>query len=115
MVAIFRRDDSEVIRIGATALRMQCVTFPLMAWFFPTSMTLQTTGLSLKASALAMCRQGLFFLPFILTLPRLWGIPGIQLSQPAADLCSFLVALPMGLGVLRDLRLAQEGLEAQKE
>ena len=115
LVAIFRRDDSEVIRIGATALRMQCVTFPLMAWFFPTSMTLQTTGLSLKASALAMCRQGLFFLPFILTLPRLWGIPGIQLSQPAADLCSFLVALPMGLGVLRDLRLAQEGLEAQKE
>ncbi|MFQ8761625.1 MAG: hypothetical protein ACLSAF_21360 [Intestinimonas sp.] len=80
-----------------------------MAWFFPTSMTLQTTGLSLKASALAMCRQRLFFLPFILTLPRLWGIPGIQLSQPAADLCSFLVALPMGLGVLRDLRLAQEG------
>lgn len=28
LVAIFRRDDSEVIRIGATALRMQCVTFP---------------------------------------------------------------------------------------
>ena len=63
-----------------------------------------------------MCRQGLFFPSLYSDLALPLGIPpGIQLSQPAADLCSFLVALPMGLGVLRDLRLAQEGLEALKE
>lgn len=115
LVAIFQRDDPEVIRIGATALRLQCITFPLMSWFFPSSMTLQTTGQSLKASLLAMCRQGLFFLPFVLILPRLWGVPGIQFSQPAADLCSFLIAFPMGLTILRELRLGQEAQEAQIE
>lgn len=114
LVAIFRRDDQEVIRIGAAALRMQCVTFPLMAWFFPASMTLQTVGRSLKATVLAMCRQGLFFLPFILILPHTMGITGIQLSQPAADLCSFLVALPMGLGVLQELKESQE-IQEQRE
>lgn len=110
LVAIFRRDDPAVIATGARALRMQCVTFPLMAWFFPSSMTLQTVGRSVQATVLAMCRQGLFFLPFILTLPPLWGVAGIQLSQPAADVCAFLVSLPMGVGILRELRAAQEGM-----
>ena len=115
LVAAFRRDDPEVIAIGAAALRMQCVTFPLMAWFFPSSMTLQTTGQSFRASVLAMCRQGLFFLPSILILPPALGITGIQLSQPVSDLCSFLVALPMGIGVLQELKAAQVGVDAQKK
>ena len=115
LVAAFRRDDPEVIAIGAAALRMQCVTFPLMAWFFPSSMTLQTTGQSFRASVLAMCRQGLFFLPSILILPPALGITGIQLSQPVSDLCSFLVALPMGIGVLQELKAAQACVDAQKK
>lgn len=113
VVALFRRDDPEVIRIGALALRLQCVTFPLMSWLFPASMTLQTIGRSFKATVLAMCRQGLTFVPLILVLPYLWGVFGIQASQPLADILTFAVALPMGLGVLRELRLAQEGAEAQ--
>ena len=114
LLALFRRDDPEVIAIGAAALRMQCLSFPLMAWFFPSSMTLQTIGQSFRATVLAMCRQGLFFLPAILILPRTLGIAGIQISQPLSDLCSFLVALPMGIGVLRALKAAQEGEENRK-
>lgn len=113
VVALFRRDDPEVICIGALALRLQCITFPLMSWLFPASMTLQTIGRSFKATVLAMCRQGLTFVPLILVLPYLWGVFGIQASQPLADILTFAVALPMGLGVLRELRLAQEGAEAQ--
>ena len=84
-----------------------------MSWLFPASMTLQTIGRSFKATVLAMCRQGLTFVPLILVLPYLWGVFGIQASQPLADILTFAVALPMGLGVLRELRLAQEGAEAQ--
>ena len=113
VVALFRRDDPEGIYIGALALRLQCITFPLMSWLFPASMTLQTIGRSFKATVLAMCRQGLTFVPLILVLPYLWGVFGIQASQPLADILTFAVALPMGLGVLRELRLAQEGAEAQ--
>lgn len=112
LVALFRRDDPEVIRIGALALRMQCISFPLMAWFFPSSMTLQTLGRSARATVLAMCRQGLFFLPLILILPNLLGVTGIQLSQPLSDLCSFSVALPMGISILRELRALEETAES---
>lgn len=109
LIELFRKGDPAVIEIGALALRMQCVTFPLMAWFFPTSMTLQTIGRAVRATGLAMCRQGLAFLPFILTLPRLWGVLGIQLSQPIADVLTFLVALPLGLSILRELKELDQG------
>ena len=41
-----------------------------------------------------MCRQGLTFVPLILVLPYLWGVFGIQASQPLADILTFAVALP---------------------
>ncbi len=112
VVAAFRKDDPEVIRIGAAALRLQCLTFPLMPWLFSTSMTLQTIGRSLQATVLAMCRQGLTFVPLILLLPPMLGVLGIQISQPLADILSALVTLPMGVGILRELKLAQEGIDA---
>ena len=40
-----------------------------------------------------MIRQGLFYVPFILVLPRLIGVAGIYLSQPMADILTILVCL----------------------
>ncbi len=109
VVAIFRREDAEVIAIGAKALRLQCVTFPLLAWFTLNSMMMQNIGAFGRASVLAMARQGLFFLPLILTLPRFFGLWGILLCQPLADLCSFLLALPLGIGTIRELKADARG------
>ena len=100
-------DTFFVGRIGTSATAAVGVALPLMA-------VIQAIGQSFRATVLAMCRQGLFFLPAILILPPILGITGIQLSQPVSDLCSFLVALPMGIGVLRELKAAQEGENAQK-
>ena len=113
IVAIFRRDDADVIQIGATALRFQCVTLPLTAWIVICNMMCQTIGKALKASVLAMARQGLFFLPLIWLLPHLVGLTGVQISQPLSDLCSFLLAVPMGISVLQEMRRDQEHLDAQ--
>lgn len=35
----------------------------------------------------------MFYIPFILILPRLFGIAGIYASQPAADVLTFLVCV----------------------
>ena len=42
---------------------------------------------------LSMIRQGLFYVPFILILPKLLGVTGIYLTQPAAHLLTILVCL----------------------
>ena len=103
LVALFRRGDADVKAIGATALRAQCLTFPLSAWIVLCNMMMQTIGKSVRASILAMARQGLFFVPAVLILPRLFGLFGVQISQAVADVISFLVAIPLQMSVFREM------------
>lgn len=104
LLSLFRADDAEVIAIGALALRLQCAVFPTVAYVVLCNMYLQTIGKAFKASLLSMARQGLFFLPAILILPRIFGLLGVQMSQCVSDACAFLLALPLGLSTLRQMR-----------
>ena len=103
LVEIFRRGDADVRAIGAVALRAQCLTFPLSAWITLCNMMMQTIGKSVRASFLAMARQGLFFIPAVLLLPRFMGLFGLQISQPVADVVTFLVAIPLQMATFREM------------
>ncbi len=107
IIALFRKEDLDVITIGARALRFQCLALPLSAWVIPTNMMLQTINKAFKASLTSLSRQGLFFLPAILILPHRIGILGIQISQPIADALSFLAAVLMMISVLKELKAGQ--------
>ena len=104
VVALFRGDDEAVIRIGATALRFQCVTLPSFGFIMIANMTMQTTAHTLQASLTALARQGLFFLPLILVLPLLWGLTGIQIAQPLSDGLTLLLTALLFRQVLRGMR-----------
>jgi putative MATE family efflux protein len=101
IIALFRKEDSQVIDIGSLALRMQCLSFPLAAWILLVSFMLQTIGKAIPASILAFSRQGLFLIPLLFTLVPALGVLGIQLCIPIADFCTFLLALPLGISALR--------------
>jgi putative MATE family efflux protein len=88
------RDDAQVIAIGARALRFACAVIPLMAYSTYVNQTYQCLGFSAQATLLASCRQGIFFIPLIFLLPRFWGLTGVELTQPAADLLTFAVSIP---------------------
>jgi putative MATE family efflux protein len=107
----FRGDDPEVIRIGALALRLQCITLPTFGFIMISNMMMQTTAYTLQASMTALARQGLFFLPLIILFPMLWGLFGIQLAQPVADGLTFLLTILMQRNVLRQIKM----LESQNE
>jgi Na+-driven multidrug efflux pump len=93
LVSLFSR-DGEVIRQGTLTLRLQCISFPLTAWFAMATMLMQTIGRVVPASFLSMARQGLFFIPLILWLPRLWGVAGVQFAQALADGATFVLSAP---------------------
>lgn len=112
IIAQFRKDDLEVIAIGTTALRFQCITFPLSSWIIINNMLLQTIGEAKKASLIVLARQGLFFIPLILILPGIAGVLGIQISQPLSDIATFILAIPLGLSVLKNLKQMQIQEEA---
>jgi putative MATE family efflux protein len=100
IIGLFRKDDPAVIRIGAQALRIQCFIFPVAGWIVLNNMMLQTMGKAVPASLLALARHGLFLIPLIFILVPILGVWGIQLCIPIADICTFMVALPLGIRVL---------------
>ncbi len=106
LIALFRRDDPEVIRIGALAIRAQCVTLPLCGWVILNNMMFQTIGYTVPASIMASARQGICFIPLILIMPVLFGLTGVQTAQAAADFCAFAIALYFHRTRLKDFYAA---------
>jgi len=107
VVALFRKGDAAVAQVGAAALRWQLLALPFGAFTLISNMMLQTIRKAGKAAFLASARQGLFFIPCILTLPHLLGMTGVEISQAIADTLSFIVALPLTLGTLKEMRLLE--------
>ena len=101
IIALFRHDDAEVLKIGTFMMRAQSLSLPFLGWILLTSFLLQTIGKALPASLLAFARQGLFFIPLIFTIVPIFGVLGIQLCTPIADSCSFILALFLGIKVLK--------------
>jgi putative MATE family efflux protein len=101
IIAIFRKDDLDVIAIGTRYLRFHCISVPFIGFIITSNMLMQTTGKAFKASLLALARQGLFLIPFLLIFAPLLGLLGIQLSQPSSDIASFIFTLFLVLNVLR--------------
>lgn len=94
IIALFR-DDAQVIAIGTKAMRLQCLVFFMAPTTVISNMMFQAVGKSLQATIASASRQGICFIPLILTLPALFGINGIIYAQPAADVLSFLICIPM--------------------
>ena len=102
LIGLFR-DDPAVISFGAAALRFQCATLFFQGWVVMSNMMQQSIGRTASATFLAVARQGLFFIPMVLVLPLFLDALGIQMAQSAADVLTFLCAVPIQLRVLKTL------------
>ena len=102
LIAVFR-DDPKVIEIGALALRFQCITFATHSWIVLSNMMTQVIGRTGPATFLACARQGLFFIPAVLILSGIFGVTGIQLAHPIADIGTFICAIPIQLKILKEI------------
>ena len=106
-IIAFFRNDPAVIAVGATALRWQASALPLMATSILTNMMLQASGQGLRSSITSSARNGIFFIPLILTLPRLFGLRGVEMTQAWADVLTFLLCLPFLRASLRRMKEAE--------
>lgn len=82
-----------IVEYGRRLLISQVALYPAFGLCYMMTITYQTIGASRYGLFLSLIRQGLFFIPFILVLPKLFGVTGIYLSQPAADVMTILVCL----------------------
>jgi MATE efflux family protein len=94
IIALFSKEMA-VIDIGKQALQWQLLVLPLLSFTIMSNMLLQTIRKPWRANLLASARSGLFFIPLILILPRLFGLAGVEMCQAFSDLLAFLIALPI--------------------
>ncbi len=83
----------DVVSIGSFALIAQCAAFIFVPFITYTNMLLQVIGKVVPATVLSVGRQGVFFLPALLVLTLLFKTTGIVLSQPVADVCTFILSV----------------------
>ncbi|NLM01589.1 MAG: MATE family efflux transporter [Treponema sp.] len=101
------RDDPDVIAVGSRALRYQSLTLPLHSLVIGTNMLMQSTGKIKQATFLSCNRQGIFFIPLILILPKIFALTGVEVAQAFSDFFSFLVAIPFVIWFFK--QLSKEG------
>ena len=99
----FFRDDPAVIAIGSVALRWQMFSMPLNATIVLSNMMLQSIGKGVRATITASARSGIFFIPAILILSRMYGLLGVEIAQPVADVLAFVLVIPLTLSVWREM------------
>ncbi len=97
LIGFFNPESAEAVEIGARMLVFMGMSLPILAYSTFVNQLYQCLGYVKGATFLASCRQGIFFVPLILLLPYFFELDGILLTQPIADIMTFLVSLPFNI------------------
>ena len=100
IVYMFQKSPA-VVEIGTLALRCSCVGVTFLALSVPINMLYQSTRQAAMSSFLSVLRNGLTFIPILIITTRLWGLNGIQISQPLADVLTGLISIPFIVAFMR--------------
>ena len=114
LIRLFR-DDPDVTAVALPAFHYQCLAILLQPVIVVANMTFQSVGKAGRATFLACCRQGVFFIPLILILPRTFGLVGVEICQPIADALTFIVSLPFLLAFLKQLDRMDDAEKAKAQ
>lgn len=104
ILRLFVAADSELIPLGVRALRIFTLAFPIIGFPIAAGQFFQAIGKPIPAGFLALSRQILLFVPFILVFPRFWGLPGIFAAAPVSDVLTTLIAVVLVTREMRALR-----------
>lgn len=92
LIALFTKDP-DIINYGSLFLRGSALTFSLNGFQIIITTLFQSLGKGFYAFLTTSSRQGFFFIPVILILPKLIGFYGLPGTQIIGDTGGFLVAL----------------------
>lgn len=100
IIAVFQKQE-DVIRIGSVALRFTAFGMMFMPFSVPVNMLYQSIQQPTISSVLSMIRSGAVTIPLLLFAVPLWGLTGVQIAQPAADVIAGLISIPFIIRFLR--------------
>ena len=97
-------DDPELTAIAMTGMKLTFLVFPLVGSQMVTGNFFQSIGMPGKSIIMSLSRQLLLLIPFLLILPRYYGINGIWYSMPASDLLSVILGVSLLIPQIKKLK-----------
>lgn len=91
----FTKTDAEMVSVGGKALLLNGITFMGFGYVMVYNFLFLALGRAKEGGAISVSRQGLFFLPLLFVLPIFWGLNGVLLAQPIADVLTLLMVVAM--------------------
>ncbi len=104
IAGIFIKNSPETVELTAHCLRIMILATPLAIVNLQTCYTLQAMGKGRESLIVALCRQGMFHMPFLFAMQRLFAFNGLIRAQFAADALTLPVSLPSYRGIKRDFK-----------
>lgn len=88
-------EDAEVVQYGIPMLIATSLAGPVLGLMFLSINSMQAINRPLPATILSLCRQGLFFIPLLFILNKVFGLHGINYTQTVSDYLAILIAVFM--------------------
>ena len=113
IMALFTKGDTEMIRIGAAALRANGLSFILFGFYTVYSFLFLVMGKAKEGCFLGACRQGICFVTVIWFLPGILGLNGVIYAQPVADVLAAIITVFMALNLHKKLSVEESCMALQ--
>lgn len=106
MIRLFAGEETELIKVGAQAVNYFFMFLPIIGFQIVSAAYFQAVGKPKQAMILSLSRQVLLLIPALLILPRFFGLTGVFLAGPVADIGSSIVT---GIWLLLELKRLDKG------
>jgi putative MATE family efflux protein len=93
VVLLFNTESARVLMVGQKALILTSLSYMTLGIQIVYGTYFLAIGRAKEGGILSICRQGVFFLPAILILPKLFGLNGLVCAQLFADVCSVTLTI----------------------
>lgn len=103
-IVYFMQKSEEVCEVGTFALRCSSIGVLFLALSVPVNMLYQSIRKPAISAFLSLLRSGVALIPTLLITSYFWGLRGIQISQPIADILTGFISIPFIISFLKNAK-----------
>jgi len=85
--------STELISLGSYAIRIVLLVIPLIGLQITGTVFFQAVGMAIPSLVLSLSRQILLLIPLVVVLPRFFGLSGVWMAFPVADVLATLITV----------------------
>ncbi|TKG94015.1 MATE family efflux transporter [Puteibacter caeruleilacunae] len=93
LISLFNSDNTRMVAIGIEGIQIYLCVLPLAGFPIVMESYFQSIGKGARATCLTLTRQVMIFIPLLLILPNYFGLRGVWMSAPVADLIYAIIVV----------------------